>query len=110
MRGARLVAGVAFVVAVALRILFWLATGDRGLAHSAAFRGDAPLWLEYARWLQGGPLFELGLPIHPPGTAWLVSVLWDGTPVGVFGLRFAWSLMGAGAVALIVILVVVKPF
>lgn len=100
MGGAGLVAGVAFVVAAALRILFWLATQDRGLAHSAAFRGDAPLWLEYARWFQGGPLFELGLPIHPPGTAWLVSALWDGTPDGVFALRLAWSLMGAGAVAL----------
>lgn len=105
MGGARLVAGVAFVVAAALRILFWLATDDRGLAHSAAFRGDAALWLEYARWFQGGPLFELGLPIQPPGTAWLVSALWDGTPDGVFRLRLAWSLLGAGAVALFTVAV-----
>ncbi len=92
---------VVFVLAAAIRILFWLATADRNLAHAAAFRGDALLFLDYARWLKGGPLFELGLPIHPPGAAWLVAAVWDGSTAGILYLRLAWALLGAAGVALL---------
>lgn len=91
---------VTFVVAAALRILFWLATPDKTLPHSAAFRGDSTLWVEYAAALRAGLPFELGLPIHPPGTAWLVARLWDGSGAGIFDIRLAWALLGAAAVAL----------
>jgi hypothetical protein len=89
-----------FGLALAVRLLFWRATPDRAWAYSAAYKGDALLWLEYARSLLGGPEFELGLPIHPPGAALLVALLWDGGAAGVGFLRFAWALQGALAVAL----------
>src|SRR5262245_49440615 len=88
-------AAALLAAALLLRGLFAGATVDRDWAYSALFKGDAPLWLDYARALRTGQDFEQGLPIHPPGTAYLVAWLWDGTPGGVRGLRSAWILMGA---------------
>ncbi len=88
----RRIALLVFAVALVTRILFWQATPDRDWAWSAYYKGDAPLWLEYANAIQHDQPFELGLPIHPPGTAWLVSLVWNGN---VRLLRFAWVLLGA---------------
>ena len=88
-----------FVAALAIRVLYWRATADSPWPHTAAFKGDALLWLEYARALREGIPFELGLPIHPPGTAYLVAALWSGS--GGFGfLKAVWCVLGAAAVAL----------
>jgi hypothetical protein len=88
-----------FLGALALRLLYWRATADSAWPHTAAFKGDALLWLEYARALREGGRFELGLPIHPPGTAYLVAALWTGS--GGFGLlKVVWCVLGAAAVAL----------
>lgn len=84
-----------FLAAAVTRLLFWQATPDRGWPWSGYYKGDAPLWLDYARALQLGQPFELGLPIHPPGTAWLVALLWNGEPSGIAWLRLAWLLLGA---------------
>jgi hypothetical protein len=84
-----------FLAAAISRLLFWQATPDRHWPWSAHYKGDAPLWLEYARAMQLGQPFELGLPIHPPGTAWLVALLWNGEPSGIASLRWAWVLLGA---------------
>lgn len=86
---------VLFAAALVVRILFWQATPDRTWAYSALYKGDAVLWLEYAHALRTGQPFELGLPIHPPGTAYLVSWLWDGTAAGIRALRIAWLVLGA---------------
>src|SRR5262245_25530681 len=69
----RALALVVFALALVLRLLFWRATEDRAWPYSVAFKGDAALWLEYAGALREGRPFELGLPIHPPGAAWLVA-------------------------------------
>ena len=53
------------------------------------------MWLEWARAIELGTPFELGLPIHPPGAAYLVSLLWNGNATGIGFLRFAWVLVGA---------------
>lgn len=90
---------IVFGAALAIRLLYWRATDDAAWPHSAAFKGDALLWLEYARSLREGRPFELGLPIHPPGTAYLVAALWDGSG-GLGLLKAAWCAMGAGAAAL----------
>ena len=82
-----------FGVALVSRLLFWQATPDRAWGWSAYYKGDAPLWLEYARAIDAGQPFELGLPIHPPGTAWLVSLFWNGG--GTSWLRFVWIVLGA---------------
>jgi hypothetical protein len=88
-----------FFAAFAIRLLYWRATADSQWPHTAAFKGDALLWLEYARSLRAGIPFELGLPIHPPGTAYLVAALWSGS--GGFGLlKVVWCGLGAAAAAL----------
>jgi hypothetical protein len=91
-------AAALFAAALALRLLFAAATADRSWAYSALFKGDAPLWLDYARALQSGQQFEQGLPIHPPGTAYLLAWLWNGTAAGIPWLRALWAAMGAAIV------------
>lgn len=91
----RTAAASIFVAALASRLLFWLATPDRRWGWSAYFKGDAPLWLEYARAIQTSQPFELGLPIHPPGAAWLVALLWNGSESGIVWLRLWWLVLGA---------------
>src|SRR5688500_10581424 len=88
-----------FVAALAIRLLYWRATADSAWPHTAAFKGDALLWLEYARALREGQPFELGLPIHPPGTAYLVAALWSGSGGPVL-LKTVWCALGAAAAAL----------
>ena len=88
-----------FGAALAIRLFYWRATADAAWPHSAGFKGDALLWLEYARALREGQPFELGLPVHPPGTAYLIAALWSGS--GGFGLlKAVWCAMGAAAAAL----------
>jgi hypothetical protein len=90
-----------FVLALVLRILFWQATPDASWPYTAWLKGDAPIWLEYARALHHERPFELGLPIHPPGAAYLVAALWDGEAAGIPWLRFAWAALGALVVVLV---------
>jgi hypothetical protein len=92
-RSVRLPALAVFAGALLSRVLFWLATPDRAWGWTAWFKGDAPVWMEWARAIGIGAPFELGLPIHPPGAAYLVSLLWDGGGTGF--LRFAWIAIGA---------------
>jgi dolichyl-phosphate-mannose-protein mannosyltransferase len=94
-RAVRLVALAIFAGGLVVRILFWVATPDRAWGWTAYFKGDAPLWLEWARAIELGRSFELGLPIHPPGAAYLVALLWNGHPSGLAFLRFLWVAMGA---------------
>ena len=89
-----------FLAALTARVLFWQATPDRAWPHNAHYKGDALLWLDYATALRRGNEFELGLPIHPPGTAYLVSWLWDGSMAGLAVVKLAWCLMGALTVVL----------
>jgi hypothetical protein len=98
-----------FAAALLTRLLFWQATADRDWAWSAFYKGDAPLWIEYAYALQHDQPFELGLPIHPPGTAWLGSLLWNGRQSGMAWLRFAWVLLGA-CIPLLVFLAADRAF
>jgi hypothetical protein len=94
-RSIRLVGLAIFAAALATRLLFWQATPDRAWGWTAYFKGDAPLWLEWARAIELGTRFELGLPIHPPGAAYLVALLWNGHESGIPFLRFAWAAIGA---------------
>lgn len=94
-------AALLFAFALALRVLFWQATADSAWPYSAAFKGDAVVWLDYARAVSRGREYELGLPIHPPGTAYLVAALWNGRSSGFFSLRLVWCLLGAVGVTLL---------
>src|SRR5262245_22062369 len=99
-RGARLAspwlgAAVVFAAALALRLLFWLATPGADWPHSIFFKGDALVWLQQALAIERGRTFELGLPLRPPGAAWLIALLWDGRRETIDGLRAAWAVQGA---------------
>jgi len=94
--------GVAvFAAALVERVLFIRATPDRAWPHGVFFKGDAGLWIEYARALLAGRPFELDLPIHPPGTAYLMAAFWDGRDPGIAGLKVFWALLGALVVLLV---------
>lgn len=86
---------VLFVAALAIRLLFWQATPGTEWPHNAFLKGDAVLWLQYALALERGRPFELGLPLRPPGTAYLIALIWDGRQHSVDWLRVAWALQGA---------------
>lgn len=94
-RPVRLLGLAVFAAALVSRLLFWLATPDRAWGWTAWFKGDAPLWMQWARAIELGDPFELGLPIHPPGAAYLASLLWNGGASGIPFLRFAWVVLGA---------------
>ncbi len=98
-RTARAAAGI-FLLALALRLLFWQATPDADWPYPAVYKGDAAIWLDYAAALQADRPYQLGLPLRPPGNAWLVAWLWNGRPGGIAALRALWCALGAAAVAL----------
>jgi hypothetical protein len=89
------------VAAFATRALFLRATPDRAFSHGVFLKGDAPLWIEYAGALVEGRPFELDLPIHPPGTAYLLAALWDGGEGQIAALKVFWALLGALVVVLV---------
>lgn len=91
-----------FTLALALRLLFWQATPDADWPHSAYFKGDAPTWVDYARSLAvpGAPNFELGLPLRPPGIAYLLAAVWDGHG-DLAEAQALWCLLGALTVLLV---------
>ncbi len=89
-----------FVVAFFVRLFFWQATPDRAWPHSAVYKGDAVTWVEWASAIDTGQEFELGLPIRPPGNAYLLSFLGVTGPETVPRGKLVWCLLGALAVML----------
>ncbi len=88
-------AGALFCGALLLRLMFWSASPDADWAYSIAYKGDAQLWLSYAQALSQGQAFELGLPLRPPGTAYLIAGLMSLGADSLLSLRLAWLVMGA---------------
>ncbi|MCA8954196.1 MAG: hypothetical protein KDE27_32105 [Planctomycetes bacterium] len=81
-----------------LRVLFWVATGDRGEPFAAVFQGDAPVWQALAQAANAGVEHELfRLPLRPPGMSWFVDAIWDGGDASAWSVR----LVFAGLAALI---------
>lgn len=96
-----------FAFGLGLRLLFWLATPDRGAAWNLAFQGDAPVWQELAAPALA-PDADLQhllriLPMRPPGMQWLVSHLWNGTDPAWLP-RLAFALLGAAIAPLVFVL------
>jgi len=89
-----------FVLALVLRILFLLTIPDAAGPYNPYYIGDTPTWLEYAKAIQSGSPFDLGLPLRPPGVAYLIALVWSGQEAGLPLLKLAWSVFGAGTVAL----------
>ena len=83
------------LLALTVRVVAWRATPDAAWPYSALYKGDALVFLEQARELQHGRAPELGLPIHPPGTARLLALAWSGESAGFPRVRLLWVLLGA---------------
>lgn len=95
-----LVVVLLLVLAVSCRLLFWQATDDRTWPYSVWYKGDAATWLDYATAIQHDAPFELGIPLRPPGMAYLIAALWNGEQTGISSLRLIWCVFGAFAVVL----------
>jgi len=91
---------VLVTVALILRVLFLFATADAAGAFSPYYKGDTPVWLNYATAIQASTLFDLGLPLRPPGVAYVIAFFWNGVDNGFLFLKLVWSFMGAATVGL----------
>jgi len=89
-----------FTLALVLRVLFLQASADAGGPYSPYYKGDTPVWLDYAAAIRTSATFDMGLPLRPPGVAYVVAWLWNGQQDGYLALRMAWCLLGALSVAL----------
>ena len=96
----RITAAAIFALALVVRISFGLATPDWHWPASGFYKADAYTWLAYAQALQQHHRFELGLPLRPPGMAYLVAWLWNGQQDAIPLLKLAWCLLGALTVLL----------
>lgn len=79
--------------AIAVRGGFLWGSPDRAWPHSALYEGDAPLWIQFARSIRDGTSFEMGIPIHAPGMAWLLRWI---APIGNDASFLATKLMMSG--------------
>lgn len=99
-RSPRWLGAALFAAAFAVRLFFWQASPDAGWPGSASYQGDAWTWLEHAAALQAGRPFELGLPLRPPGMAYLLAAIWIGGRAGLWFAGLAWAALGALAAVL----------
>jgi hypothetical protein len=90
-----------FILALVIRVLFLLATADSNGPISPYYMGDTAVWLGYASAILSCSEFNLGLPLRPPGVAYLVALLWDGQSASYLFLKLAWAVMGAASVAIL---------
>ncbi len=90
-----------FILALVLRLIFLHATPDAAGPYNSFYKGDTPTWLDYAQAIQSSRPFDLGIPMRPPGIAYLVALLWNGQENGFLSLKLLWSVFGAAAIALL---------
>ncbi len=85
------------LLALLVRALFVSATPDADGPFSPYYKGDAALWFEAVLGARSGEPFELGLPLRPPATRWLVDLAWGGDPGpgGFTAVRLLWIVLGA---------------
>ncbi|MFN7955689.1 MAG: glycosyltransferase family 39 protein [bacterium] len=88
-------------LALVLRLLFWQATADRGWPDSAAYQGDAAMWTRWAEAIRDGIPFENGLPLRPPGAAYLIAALSGDGPLPIARLKLAWCVLASLTVGLV---------
>jgi 4-amino-4-deoxy-L-arabinose transferase-like glycosyltransferase len=62
-----------FLVAALIRCLTLVGTVDRDLPFSVFYYGDSRIYREFALALLRGDVFDQGIPLHPPGFAYVVS-------------------------------------
>lgn len=89
-----------FLLALFIRLLFLFATPDASAPFSPYYKGDTPVWLDYANAILSSSQFNLGLPMRPPGVAYLMALIWDGQPNSYLTLKLVWLVMGAATVSI----------
>jgi hypothetical protein len=96
------IAGMIFLVALGVRLLFLAYSGDAHWPHSIYYEGDAPTWAEWAACLNRGQPFELGVPLRSPGVAYVLHWL---TPLfgerNYLGFKTVWCMASAAACAVL---------
>ena len=91
---------IVFCLALAVRLMFFLATSDRQWPHSVLYEGDAPVWARWAEALDHGESFEFDLPMRTPGVAFLLHWVDGGRDLASFALlKGLWCGLGAATVA-----------
>jgi hypothetical protein len=83
-----------FALALAPRVLLWVASPDRQAPFSALYGGDAAVWVDYANGLEARPERDFGRLLRPPGMGFLLWALWGGES-SFGGLRLLWCALGA---------------
>lgn len=104
MRTALLAIGL-FVLAWSFRQLYVSATPDAGWPYAVVYKGDAAIWLDHVEAQRRGERFEQGLPLRPPGMAWLLRPFWNGELERIRVLRGLMLVLGAASVALFFLIV-----
>lgn len=91
-----------FLFALALRILFVVATPEGGAGWHVGFQGDAPVWIDLAsRIAHGVHDPETMLPWRPPGMPFLASMLTNGDGASLQVLRWSFVVLGAAIPAVL---------
>lgn len=99
-RGDLAIALAFFAVALIARLIFLLNSPDRDWPHSTFYEGDAILWVEWAKALDSGGVYQFDLPIHPPAVAYAIAYFHDGVKItGFVGVKMLWCAMSAAACA-----------
>ena len=80
---------------MAVRLLFLAGTVDRGLPFSIFYYGDSRIFREFALALLRGEAFDLGLPLHPPAFAYVLSWVIAGVGERPGAMRAVLAVLGA---------------
>ena len=102
-------------IALGLTLLAWLhrlaflrSNRDWDWPYTIFYEGDSETFYRYARSLLAGQLYDNGIPFHPPGFAWVLSVVHTlvgaGDPydkVPYFAVKAAVALIGSASIGLL---------
>ncbi|MGE0141709.1 MAG: hypothetical protein AB7T19_00330 [Planctomycetota bacterium] len=89
-------------LAFLVRLAFLRSSPGATGSHSPWLVGDARVFLEHAqaRLANAFDVVDLGLPLRPPGTAWLLACFWDGSASGLASARLGFAAIGAAVAPL----------
>jgi len=97
------------------RAFFLISNGDRALPFSGFYHGDAETFFRHARAILSGVEYDSGIPFHPPGFPYLLSLVHsvlgaggEGATVPHFRVRLLLALLSSLAVGLLFALV--RPY
>lgn len=97
------------------RLAFLRSNRDWSWPYTIFYEGDSEVFFDYARALLNDRLYDNGIPFHPPGFAWVLSVIHTLVGAGpgenrvpYFAVKVVAALIGSLPVGLLYLLV--KPY